>query len=160
MTVAEDALDEIGEACSLIFTHVPHPQISHRKREGPVKVKDVMPRSNPIARFTKELATRIVHCHLKTMERLQVFYNLLNWESDILERGFWDAAFERLKASGAIVYETEGPNAGCWVVPFGGIVETKEGIKSQDKILVRSSGTVTVCWPLARASSRPMDRGG
>jgi len=77
------------------------------------------------------------------MERLQVFYNLLNWESDILERGFWDAAFERLKASGAIVHETVGPNAGCWVVPFGGITETREGIKSQDKILVRSNGTVT-----------------
>jgi arginyl-tRNA synthetase len=60
---------------------------------------------NPVARFAKELATRIVQCHLRTMERLQVFYNLLNWESDILERGFWNAVFERLKASGAIVYE-------------------------------------------------------
>jgi arginyl-tRNA synthetase len=98
---------------------------------------------SPIARFAKELATRIVRCHLGTMERLQVFYDLLNWESDILERGFWHAAFERLKASGAIVLETEGPNAGCWVVPFGGVVETKEGVKSQDKILVRSNGTVT-----------------
>jgi arginyl-tRNA synthetase len=98
---------------------------------------------NPIARFAKELATRIVNCHLSTMERLQVFYDLLNWESDILERGFWTAAFERLKASGAIVHETEGPNAGCWVVPFGGVTETKDGVKSQDKILVRSNGTVT-----------------
>jgi arginyl-tRNA synthetase len=97
----------------------------------------------PIARFAKELATRIVHCHLATMSRLQVYYDLLNWESDILERGFWHAAFDRLKASGAIVLETEGPNAGCWVVPFGGVVETKDGVKSQDKILVRSNGTVT-----------------
>ena len=99
--------------------------------------------TTPIARFAKEVATKIVHCHLATMERLQVFYNLLNWESDILERGFWHAAFERLKASGAIVYESEGPNAGCWVVPFGGVTETKDGVKSQDKILVRSNGTVT-----------------
>ncbi|MGI8972494.1 MAG: arginine--tRNA ligase, partial [Dehalococcoidia bacterium] len=98
---------------------------------------------NPIAGFAKELASRIVRCHLKTMERLLVFYDLLNWESDILERGFWDAAFERLKVSGAIVHETEGPNAGCWVVPFGGITETKDGIKSQDKVLVRSNGTIT-----------------
>jgi arginyl-tRNA synthetase len=28
-------------------------------------------------------------------------------------------------------------------VPFGGITETKDGVKSQDKILVRSNGTVT-----------------
>ncbi len=98
---------------------------------------------SPIARFAKELATRIVRCHLQTMERLQVYYRLLNWESDILERGFWTAAFERLQTSGAIARETEGPNAGCWVVPFGGVTETKEGLKSQDKILVRSNGTVT-----------------
>jgi len=49
-----------------------------------------------------------------------------------------------LKATGAVVYEETGPNAGCWVVPFGrGLVQTKEGVRSEDKILVRSNGVVT-----------------
>ena len=29
---------------------------------------------------------------------------------------FWDTAFERLKSSGAVRLETEGKNAGCWVM--------------------------------------------
>lgn len=99
---------------------------------------------NPVAEFTKELATRIVIQHLATVSRLNVYYDLLNWESDIYERGFWRAAFEKLKASGTITYAESGPNAGCWVVPFGrGLVETKDGVRSEDKILVRSNGTVT-----------------
>ena len=96
-----------------------------------------------IAGFAKELATRIVQSHLDTVAQLAIFYNLLNWESDIIARGFWEATFELLKEKGALRFETKGPNEGCWVVPFGGIVETAEGMKSLDKVLVRSNGSVT-----------------
>ncbi len=99
--------------------------------------------SHPIASFAKELAEKIVHAHLETVAQLSIFYNLLNWESDIIRQGFWDATFELLKEKGALRFETEGPNKGCWVVPFGGLVETEEGVRSLDKILVRSNGSVT-----------------
>jgi arginyl-tRNA synthetase len=98
---------------------------------------------HPIACFAKELAEKIVQAHLETVAQLSIFYDLLNWESDIICRGFWEATFELLKERGALRFETEGPNKGCWVVPFGGIVETEEGVKSLDKILVRSNGSVT-----------------
>jgi arginyl-tRNA synthetase len=98
---------------------------------------------HPIAGFAKELAIKIVQSHLETVAQLSIFYDLLNWESDIIARGFWEATFELLKEKGVLRFETEGPNAGCWVVPFGGIVETAEGMKSLDKILVRSNGSVT-----------------
>jgi arginyl-tRNA synthetase len=98
---------------------------------------------HPISNFAKELATKIVQSHLETVAQLFIFYDLLNWESDIIARGFWEATFELLKEKKALRLETEGPNEGCWVVPFGGIVETAEGMKSLDKILVRSSGSVT-----------------
>ena len=99
--------------------------------------------SHPISSFAKDLARRIVQTHLATACQLSIFYNLLNWESDIIERGFWKSTFELLKEKGAIRFETEGPNQGCWVIPFGGTVETDEGVKSLDKILVRSNGSVT-----------------
>jgi arginyl-tRNA synthetase len=97
----------------------------------------------PVAGFAKELATKIVQSHLETVVQLSIFYDLLNWESDIIARGFWETTFELLKEKGSLRFETEGPNEGCWVVPFGGIVETAEGLKSLDKILVRSNGSVT-----------------
>ena len=98
---------------------------------------------HPIAAFAKELATKIVRSHLETAAQLSIFYDLLNWESDIIRRGFWEATFELLKEKGTLRFETEGPNGGCWVVPFGGLVETAEGTRSLDKILVRSNGSVT-----------------
>src|SRR4030066_2029082 len=96
-----------------------------------------------IAVFAKELATKVVQSHLETVAQLSIFYDLLNWESDIIARGFWGATFELLKEKGTLRFEAEGPNEGCWVVPLGGVVETSEGMKSLDKILVRSNGSVT-----------------
>jgi len=116
------------------------PELQARREEV---LHQIEGRTHPVARFAKELATRIVQAHLQTLARLNIFYDLLNWESDILDRGFWQAAFETLRAKGAIVYEESGPNAGCWVVPFGGWVETEGGMRSLDKILVRSNGTTT-----------------
>jgi arginyl-tRNA synthetase len=111
------------------------------KREGILhKIERGIP---PVAGFAKELAVRIVRSHLDTVTHLSIFYDLLNWESDIIGRGFWEATLELLKGRGVLRFETEGPNEGCWVVPFGGIVETAEGVKSLDKILVRSNGSVT-----------------
>ncbi len=97
----------------------------------------------PVSNFAKELTSKIVQSHLETVAQLSIFYDLLNWESDIIGRGFWPATFELLKDKKALRFETEGPNEGCWVVPFGGIVETAEGMKSLDKILVRSNGSLT-----------------
>ena len=120
--------------------HQNDPRLTERKEEVLHKIENGI---DPIASFAKELATRIVHAHLETAAQLSIFYDLLNWESDIIRQGFWGATFELLKEKGVLRFEAEGPNAGCWVVPLGGIVETSEGAKSLDKILVRSNGSVT-----------------
>jgi arginyl-tRNA synthetase len=91
----------------------------------------------PMARFLSE---KIVRCHLATMERVGVEYDLLPWESHILALDFWAAAFEMLKTSGAIRYETEGEKAGCWIMEMPA---AEEGPADEAKILVRSNGTVT-----------------
>jgi arginyl-tRNA synthetase len=87
------------------------------------------------------VATRNVECILDTMERLDIRYDLLPRESEILHLKFWATAFERMKELGVLRYETEGKNAGCWVMPFGDYTGTDE--HDADKILVRSNGTVT-----------------
>ncbi|MCX8116497.1 MAG: arginine--tRNA ligase [Desulfobacterota bacterium] len=117
-----------------------NPLLRERRQEVLHQIEGGRP---PVSVFAKDLATRIVQSHLETVGKLSIFYDLLNWESDILRQGFWEATFGLLKEKGALRYETEGPNQGCWVVPFGGIVETNDGPKSLDKILVRSNGSVT-----------------
>ena len=102
---------------------------------------------NLTAEVAEFVSTRIVDCHLETMARLDISYDLLARESEILHLHFWAHAFEKLKASGAIVFETEGRNKGCWVMKADeGREEPATGEETEfdaDKIIVRSNGTVT-----------------
>jgi arginyl-tRNA synthetase len=106
---------------------------------------------NDVARLAAHVAARIVDCHLATMERLDIRYDLLAHESDVLRLHFWDRAFALLKESGAIRLETEGKSKGCWVLSMD--TAASEGgadggastppPRDEDKIIVRSNGTVT-----------------
>jgi arginyl-tRNA synthetase len=87
------------------------------------------------------VADEIVQLHLKTMLRLGVEYDVLPRESEILHLQFWAAAFELLKKSGAIYLESEGKNAGCWVMPASAFSSDPESEDS--KVIVRSNGIVT-----------------
>jgi arginyl-tRNA synthetase len=101
------------------------------------------------------VADAIVSLHLKTMARLGIAYDLLARESEILHLKFWDTAFEQLKKSGAIHFVDSGKMAGCWILPWkeekdetkkaetAASVEKDEEENIQDKIIVRSNGTVT-----------------
>ncbi len=108
------------------------------------------------AEVAQVVADAIVTCHLRTMARLEIYYDLLARESEILHLHFWDAAFEMLKKSGAILLATSGKMAGCWIMPWKEEVKEVQEVKevkekiaeeedenSQDKIIVRSNGTVT-----------------
>jgi arginyl-tRNA synthetase len=68
------------------------------------------------ARMADLISTAIVRKHLETMLRINVQYDLLVQESEILRLDFWKSAFELLKKKGAIRYEDTGKNAGCWVM--------------------------------------------
>ena len=96
--------------------------------------------AQPEAAIGHEIATRIASCHLRTMERINVRYDLLPWESDILRLHFWDHAFALMKDKRAVRLAQNGKNAGCWVMDLP--EETDRGA-SEEKVIVRSNGTVT-----------------
>ena len=114
-------------------------------------LKHIEEGNNPVAEMARFIAHQIVQCHLITMWRLGVSYDLLPKESDILHLKFWNFAFELLKKSGAIHFETTGKNKGCWIMRVGesksSTTVTPESEKGnefeEDKIIVRSNGTVT-----------------
>src|SRR3954454_4121157 len=96
----------------------------------------------PRAETGRLVARRVVSRHLATMRRIDVSYDLLTRESDILGLQFFEQAFGRLKESGAVHLEKEGKNAGCWVMPLSQ-AEEFAGLEDPDKVIVRSDGTVT-----------------
>jgi arginyl-tRNA synthetase len=104
--------------------------------------------NNPTATLGAFIADRIVRCHLRTMARMNVDYDLLTWEGDILRLQFWAKAFEELKALGSVYLQTEGPLSGCWVMKIddpnaAADAENTEGEDPREKVIVRSNGTVT-----------------
>jgi arginyl-tRNA synthetase len=119
---------------------------------------------NPTADLAAFIADRIVRCHLSTMRRMNIRYDLLTWEGDILRLHFWAHAFEFLKKTGAVFLQTEGRLKGCWVMRIdetegssdessgSGELETIEDnhtaapdaeSEPREKVIVRSDGTVT-----------------
>ncbi len=89
------------------------------------------------------VADAIVDAHIATMWRLNISYDVLPRESEILHLQFWATAFEQLKERKAIYFETEGKNKGCWVMPGSAFREGSVEGDDDSKVIVRSNGTVT-----------------
>ncbi len=115
---------------------------------------------NETAAVAELISTAVLRRHLETMDRLDIEYDFLPRESEILRLHFWDAAFAKLKESGVLSFESEGKNKGCWVMRRAGTLKatskalttedtedteeiTEESISEEDqKVIVRSNGTV------------------
>jgi arginyl-tRNA synthetase len=102
--------------------------------------------NNPTAELAEHVAMRIVCAHLATMARINVHYDLLPRESEILHLHFWEKAFQHLRERNAIYFVEEGRNRNCWVMRTGegaGADASREELEDDEKIIVRSDGTVT-----------------
>jgi arginyl-tRNA synthetase len=115
---------------------------------------------NETAAVAELISVAVLRRHLETMDRLDIEYDFLPRESEILRLHFWDAAFEKLKQSGVLTFENEGKNKGCWVMRRAGTgtatskAFTTEGTENTEedaekelseddqKVIVRSNGTV------------------
>ncbi|MGA3089338.1 MAG: arginine--tRNA ligase [Terriglobales bacterium] len=109
--------------------------------------------NNQTAAIADLISTAVLKRHLETMERLEIAYDFLPRESEILHLHFWDAAFTKLKQAGVLSFEDQGKNKGCWVMRRAGTtkpeqdeggagVETSPIQEDDQKVIVRSNGTV------------------
>ncbi len=109
--------------------------------------------NNESAAVADVISIAVLRRHLETMDRLDIEYDFLPRESEILHLHFWDAAFAKLKEGGVLSLETEGKNKGCWVMRRAGTAkaetaqaaagaETDEVAEEDQKVIVRSNGTV------------------
>jgi arginyl-tRNA synthetase len=115
-----------------------HPESKHLRQDTLHEIEH----GGEALEWARVISRAIVQRHIATMLRLDIRYDLLPKESDIIALHFWERAFELLKASGAVVFEDEGKHKGCWVMKLDDSAEFA-GMDEPDKILVRSNGTVT-----------------
>src|SRR6202044_497073 len=106
--------------------------------------------NNETAEITDLISTAVLRRHLETMQRLNIEYDFLPRESEILNLHFWDAARELMIQKGVLYFETEGKNKNCWVMRRAGTENliahegTDPNQPDEDaKVIVRSNGTVT-----------------
>ncbi|MCV0431405.1 arginine--tRNA ligase [Nitrosopumilus sp.] len=98
-------------------------------------LKDLEDGDSETAKFADKITRKVLEGQLKTCWNLDVTYDCLNFESQIIRSGLWNKIFEKLKEMNLIEFENEGKNANCWVIRGDG--------KEEDKVIVRSNGTAT-----------------
>ncbi|HEY0785604.1 MAG TPA: arginine--tRNA ligase [Acidobacteriaceae bacterium] len=119
-------------------------ETAHRKQLRLDTLHAIEQGNNDTAAIAEAVATAVLRRHLETMLRLDIEYDLLPRESEILHLHFWDAAFALLKTSGVLYLESGGKNQGCWVMRRAGTVAATDAAPDEDaKVIVRSNGTVT-----------------
>jgi arginyl-tRNA synthetase len=156
--LANKTLDEIREIadstrfdyyCWDLYARVTewYEQDKERLAVRATTLHDIEHGGNENAEIGAFVADRIVRGHLRTMARMNIDYDLLTWEGDILRLKFWAQAFDVLKAKGAVYQATEGRLAGCWVMKIdeapAGDQEPDEEDEQREKVIVRSNGVVT-----------------
>ncbi|MGA9775194.1 MAG: arginine--tRNA ligase [Candidatus Dormiibacterota bacterium] len=114
------------------------PHLLELRRET---LRQIESRKGAVADEAKELTSRIVDAHLRTMARAGVAYDLLTWESDIIELGFLRHALDLLKERGVTHKAAQGPLAGCWVLPVEEGAQDPE--TGEAKVLIKSDGIAT-----------------
>ncbi len=112
---------------------------------------------NALADVAELISIAVLRRHVETMDRLDIEYDFLPRESEILHLHFWELAFQQLKDKGVLYFEGEGKNKGCWVMtrpPVGSKSPTatpskdarhpqeRTGPDEDAKVIVRSNGTV------------------
>ena len=117
-----------------------HPNLKEWRQET---LHAIEHREGELVHLAAKVSEVIVGCHLDTMARLGVGYDLLPRESDVVWLKFWETAFGQLKERKAIYFETEGKNKGCWVMPASAFKEQTGEDTEDSKVIVRSNNTVT-----------------
>lgn len=97
-------------------------------------LKELEDPKSDTSHFTRQIVTRVLDDQLQTCWKIRCRYDLLNFESQIVQSQLWNTIFETLRNNKIIYYEENGKNAGCWVY---------KSDTQGEKVLVRSDSTLT-----------------
>jgi arginyl-tRNA synthetase len=121
--------DQVYVKVNQIYSEKPETEQYRR-----VVLKEMEDYDSEIFAYSKTITERVLLEQLKTCSAIGAYYDCLNFESHIFTSGMWQEVFQKMKDNNLVNYEGEGENAGCWIIKGGG---------DQDKILIRSDGTLT-----------------
>jgi arginyl-tRNA synthetase len=100
-------------------------------------LKEIEKPDSEIAKFARELTSKVLNEQLKTCRRLKVRYDCLNFESQIMESKLWEKVLAAMKEKEIVKIENDPASkyVGCLVI--------KAGLEGEEKVLLRNDGTAT-----------------
>jgi arginyl-tRNA synthetase len=100
-------------------------------------LKEIEKPDSEIAKFARELTSRVLNEQLKTCWRLKARYDCLNFESQIMESKLWEKVLAAMKEKEIVKIENDPASkyVGCLVI--------KAGLEGEEKVLLRNDGTAT-----------------
>jgi arginyl-tRNA synthetase len=103
-----------------------HPEVEEEVRK---KLKALERGEKSIYKTARRIAEACVRANLSTAEKLGIRYDLLVWESDLVQRGVLSEALDLLRKSGRLMEEN------------GATLLRLEDFGLENKVLIRSDGT-------------------
>ncbi len=104
-------------------------------------VQQIEQGNNETSKFADRIVEKILEAQLKTLQTMGIGFDLLVKETSVLGSKLWEDAFQMLRKADAVYKETDGKNAGCWLLRLSSRPEFAN-LENADKILSRSDGTV------------------
>ncbi len=130
-----------------IYASEIYPEIIGKVKENPEleeKARKIIKRleegDEEILNLAEKFVRKVLLAQLQTLWNLNIFYDLLNFESHIILFDLWKETFEKLKSLGLVKKVEDGKLKDCWVFEAKG--KEFENLKEADKVLVRSDGTL------------------
>jgi arginyl-tRNA synthetase len=88
-----------------------------------------------------DVITKLLDAQLQTAYRLGIFYDLLNWESHLVQSHVFEEAIERVKQSPKVFHATKGRYAGALIIVTDETSSPDDEPKAE--VLIRSNGIPT-----------------
>jgi arginyl-tRNA synthetase len=104
------------------------------------RLEDNDPELAPIA---EKLVEKALKGQLETAWRMNIFYDLLIWESDVIASGIFEETLDTLMKSKNVYKVPEGDDKGCIVVDMSDFGEDYKKMAKPYKIIVRSNSVAT-----------------
>ncbi|MHA1237782.1 MAG: arginine--tRNA ligase [Candidatus Odinarchaeia archaeon] len=122
-------------------------QMLEEKPELEEEIREILKKmeegNNEIASVAEKLVKKAAVGQLKTVWRMNIFYDLVVWEKDIVRSGLFKEAINKMMSTGKVFKIKEGEDAGCIVIDMADFEDVFKTMKKTYKILVRSDGVST-----------------
>ncbi len=99
-------------------------------------------RDRDLMELHKKYTRQCVIAQIESCWRLNAYFDLVNWETDILHLKFFEKTIEILKEKDCVKYAEDGDAKGCWILDLANVPEFKN-LKHPYQVLIKSDGVAT-----------------